>query len=94
MICSREKGDRRFLEIFTCMRCEGYIGEAVRQDEKLFDEMETVREFKYLRYRVSACGGLYAAVTAMARCGWVELRECGELLYVNRFPLKLKGYVH
>ena len=25
------------------------------------------------------------------RCGWAKLRECSELLYGTRFPLKLKG---
>ena len=38
-------------------------------------------------------GGCEAAVTARKRCGWVKLRECGELLYCRRFPLKLKGAV-
>ena len=31
-----------------------------------------------------------AAVTARTRCGWVKLRESGELLY-GSFPQKLKG---
>ena len=30
-------------------------------------------------------------MTARTRCGWVTLRECGELLYGRRFPLKPKG---
>ena len=42
---------------------------------------------------VNAGGGCEAAVTARTRCGWVKLRECGELLY-GRFPLKLKGAVY
>ena len=33
-------------------------------------------------------------MTARTRCGWVELRECGDLLYGRRFPLKLKGAVY
>ena len=52
--------------------------------------METVKKFTYLGDRVSAGGGYEAAVTARTRCGWVKLRECGELLYGRRFPLKLK----
>ena len=39
-------------------------------------------------------GGCEAAVTARTRCGWVKIRECGELLYGRRFPLMLKGAVY
>ena len=53
--------------------------------------METVRKFTYLGDRVCAGGGCEAAVSARERCGWVEFKECGELLYDRRFPLKLKG---
>ena len=48
--------------------------------EKSCDGVEAVRGFTYLGDRVSAGGGCEAAVTARARCGWVEFRECGELL--------------
>ena len=30
-------------------------------------------------------------VTARTVCRWVKPRECGELLYSRRFPLKSKG---
>ena len=43
---------------------------------------------------MSAGGGCEAAVAARTRCGWVKLRECGELLYGRMFPLKLKGAVY
>ena len=43
---------------------------------------------------MSACGGCETAVTAIARCGCVMFRECGELLYGRRFPLRLKGAVY
>ena len=43
---------------------------------------------------MSAGGGCEAAVTARTRCGWVKIREWGELLYGRRFPLKLKGSVY
>ena len=33
-------------------------------------------------------------VTVRTRCGWVKHRECGELPYSRRFPLKLKGAVY
>ena len=35
-------------QYFAYIKCEGNIGEAVEQDEKLCDEVETVREFTYL----------------------------------------------
>ena len=66
----------KFSRSFTCRKCEANIGEAVKQDEKLCDKVETVREFAYLSDRVSAGGGCEAAVTARARCGWVMFREC------------------
>ena len=53
--------------------------------------METVREFTYLGDMVSAGGGCEAAVTARASCGWVMLRECGELPNGKRFPQSWKG---
>ena len=40
------------------------ILESVEQEEKIFDEVETVREFIYLGDRVSAGGGCQASVTA------------------------------
>ena len=66
----------------------------MEQEEKLCDDVETVRELTYLGDRVSASGGCEAAVTARTRCGCVKLRECGELLYGRRLPLKLKGAVY
>ena len=50
-------------------------------------------EFTYLGDRVSAVGGCEAAVIARTRCRWVKFRECSELLYGRKFPLKLKGAV-
>ena len=72
-------------------RCIGNIGEAVEQEEKLCDEVETLREFTYLGDRVNAGGGCESAVTSRTRCWWVKFRECSELLYGKRFPLGLKG---
>ena len=63
----------------------------MEQEEKLCDEVETVREFTYLGDRVRGCE---AAVTVRTRCEWVMFRECGELLYGRRFPLRLKGAVY
>ena len=33
-------------------------------------------------------------MTVRTRCVWVTFRECGELLYDRRFPLRLKGAVY
>ena len=64
------------------------------REKKLCDEVETVMEFAYVGDRVNTGGGYEAAVTARTRCGWVKLRECGEMLYGRRFPLRLKGAVY
>ena len=84
----------KFYRNFAFRKCEGNIGEAVEQEEKLCDEVETVREFTYLGDRVSAGGGCEAVVATRARCEWVRFRECGELLYGRRFPLRLKRAVY
>ena len=57
------------------------------------NKVETVRGLTYLGDSVTAGGGCEAAVTARTRCGFVKLREWGELLY-GRFPLKPKGAVY
>ena len=75
-------------------RCEGNIGEAVEQEKRFCDEVETMRKFTYLCCRVSVGGGCEAAVTARTRCGWVKFRKCGELLYGSKFSLRLKGAVY
>ena len=51
-------------------------------------------EFTYHGDDVSAGGGCEAAVTGRTRCVWVKLRECSELLYGRRFPVRLKGAVY
>ena len=79
---------QKFSMHFTCMRCEGNIGETVEQEDKLCDDVETVSEFTYLGDRVSAGGGCEAAITVGTRCGWFTFKECGDLLY-GRFPLRL-----
>ena len=40
----------------------------MEQEEKLCDEVETVREFTYVGDMVSAGGGCETAVTARTRC--------------------------
>ena len=38
----------KFSMNFTCRKCEGNVGEAVEQEEKLCDEVETLSEYTYL----------------------------------------------
>ena len=61
----------KFSMHFACRKCEGNIREAVEQEERSCDEIETLREFTYLVESVSAGGGCESAVTARTRCGWV-----------------------
>ena len=49
----------------------------MEQEEKLCEEVKTVREFTYLGDMVSADGGC-EAVTTRTRCRWAKLRECRE----------------
>ena len=39
-------------------------------------------------------GGCADVANAGTRCGWVKLRECSELLYGRKFPLKRKVAVY
>ena len=48
---------QKFCRNFSCRRCEGNIGETMKQEEKVCDEAETVQKFTYLGNRVSAGGG-------------------------------------
>ena len=59
-MCRVKSVTPRFSSIFTCRQCEGNEngkneenGEAVEQEEKLCDDVETVQEFTYLGDRVS-----------------------------------------
>ena len=58
----------KFYRNFACRICEGNIGEAVGQEEKLGDEVESVREITYHGDRVSSVGGCEVAMTARTRC--------------------------
>ena len=69
---------------FVCSRCKGIMEGTVDLIEKLCNEVETVNGFCSLRDRLNASGGCEAAVKARVRIGWVEFRECGELLIGNR----------
>ena len=79
---------------FACRKCEGNIGEAMKQEEKSCDISEAAWEFTYHGDRATANGGCEAAVTA--RTGWRcdKLRESGELLHGRRHLSRLKWTVH
>ena len=79
---------------YTCSKCEGNMGEAVEQEVKSCDKVETVREFTNLGERVSEGGGCETVVAARTRYGWVKIRVCDVLLYGRRFPLRLEGSVY
>ena len=77
-----------------CSTCQGIMEGTMDSIKKLCDEVETVNGFCYLGDRIYASGGSEAAVTARIRIDWVGFRECRELLFGNRFPLKMKGKVY
>ena len=54
--CAGMKRVTYYSRNFTYRKCEGNIGEAVEQEVKLCDEMETVSEFTYHGNWVSAGG--------------------------------------
>ena len=89
-MCQSENGDPK---VFKKFYMQGIL-ERQWSRKKGCDEVETVREFTYLGDRVSSGEGCEAVVNARTRCGWIKLRECSELLYGRRFPLKLKGVVN
>ena len=53
---------------FASRKCEGNIGKAMEQEEKLCNEVETVRECIYLSDRVSTGGVCEAGMTTRTRC--------------------------
>ena len=66
----------------------------MEQEEKLCDEVVTVRVFTYLCDKVSTGGGYEATLTASTRCGWVKCMKCSEMVCGRKFPLMLKGAVY
>ena len=81
----------KFSRNFACRKCERNIGEAVKQEGNLIDEVKTVRKFTIHGVRMSGGAECEAGTTARTRCGWLKSMECGELQYFRRFPLRLKG---
>ena len=83
----------KFYGHFACRKL-GDIEEAVEMEGKLCNVVPTVREFTYLGDRVSAGENCKVAVASSKGCSWVRLRECGDLLYANRFSFNLKDAVY
>ena len=79
---------------FVCLKCKEIMEGTMDSIQKLCDELETVNVFCYLGDRLNGSGGCEAAVTARVRIGWIRFKECGELLFGNRFPLKMKVKVY
>ena len=79
---------------FLCGTCQKQANGCMDSVEELCEEVEMVRGFCYLGYRVNASGGCEATVAARARIGWVKFRECGEMLNSKMFSLKLKRMVY
>ena len=75
-----DNGDSKVFRKSYMLSCDGNIGEAVEQEEKLYDEVKNVREFAYICDRVSAGRGCEAAVTAEqdlgGLCLWSAVSYC------------------
>ena len=79
---------------FVCRRCTD-VGDGTEEPvEVLCDEVETVKRFCYLGYRLNASSESETAVTLTVRIGWMKFEECGELLRGKRFSLRMKGMVY
>ena len=79
---------------FVCSKCRGIMEKTVDLIKKLSNELETASGSCYLGDSLHSSGGCEVAVTARVTIGWVRFRKCGELLFGNRFPLKMKGKVY
>ena len=51
-----------------------------KKEEKLNDNVETVTDGSYLGDRKNSGGGCEAAVKSRTRQGWVDFRDCQDLL--------------
>jgi len=67
-------------KVFVCKNCKDKGKEMKEPVELLCDGVETMTEFSYLGDRLNATGGCEVAVPATTRIGWMNFRECGELL--------------
>ena len=64
------------------------------EELSVFNQVDFVKSFCYLGDRLNASGGSEAAETARTRIGWIQFRECWELLYGRKFSLKVKGRIY
>ena len=72
---------------FVCKLCVDTKEEIVEPGKEIsfFHQVDFVKSFSSLRDGRNASDGSEAAVTAKTKTGWVQFRECGELLYEIKF---------
>ena len=61
---------------FVRRRCTDVVDGTGESVEVLWDEVETVKGFCYLRDRLNVSGGCEAAVISIVRTEWIKFREC------------------
>ena len=83
-----------FARDFVCRRCTDVEDDTEEPVQVLCDEVKTVKGFCYLGDKLNASGGCETAATSRVRIGWMNFRECGELLRGRRFSLIMKGMVN
>ena len=81
---------------FVCELCVDTIKGIVQPGEEttLFDQVDFVKNFCYLRDWLNTSGRSEAAVTARTRIELIKLIKCGELAYQKNFSLKMKGRIY
>ena len=77
-----------FQRYLACTKCKGNIREAVEHEEKLCDELETIREFAYLGDRVSASFQIGAGLYAVGRPVQKRNDEDGQIGTIQSLPLE------
>ena len=63
------------------------------EEISFFDQVDFVKSFCHVGDKLNANGGSEVAVTT-TRIGWIEFRECGELLYGRKLSLKMKERIY
>ena len=90
--CAKTKRVTNRREIdFKCRKCKGCHKNVVDQEKKLHVDVETVADLSYLGNKIYSGGGCEATVTSRTRLGWIKFRDCQELRFRTKFPLKIKG---
>ena len=70
---------------FRCRNCKGYLKNVDNQKGKLHNDVESLTELSYLGDRINSEGECETAVTCRTRIGWVEFRDCHDLLCRKNF---------